>query len=83
MKPRAVTEIFYSMARLQMYTEIEIFNQLFAHIRPNLKKLNNQDLSLLIWGLAKTYAWHFNNNKLDEMVHPNFSVEKSISMLVE
>lgn len=80
---RAITEIVYIMSKLQMYTEIDTFNKLFAHIRPNLKKLNNQDLSLLIWSLTKIYAWHFNNQKMDEMVHSNFGVEKSILMLVE
>lgn len=69
------------MAKLQMYQEIPMYADLYKHIRPNFKNLNNLDLSLLIWSFSKVLVWHFRNNKMRELEHPNFGIERSISNL--
>lgn len=78
---RHVSEIIYTLARMKIYDDINIYDDLYDHIRHKIDKLNNQDLCLLIWAFSRIKALAALEGKEAWLAHQNFSIDKSIKIL--
>jgi len=82
-KPRHVTEIIYSLVKLKEYENIEMYSDLFEHIRPHINKLNNQDISMLVWSLSKIQFFNIRAGNSIILATESFSVKSMLKILLE